>query len=231
MANTKSLAEELSHHENGELFATDQEWKLRRADATRMRILVAAAQIFSKQGYSDSSLRDIAKTIDMKAGSIYYHFSSKEQILDEVLSISVKLMTEAVERELAALPRNATHADRLRAAIRTHLVTLLVPNDEQSAFMHVYDSLSPVLKRRNRVARRRYALIWKDIFDKGIAAGEFTPEIDPALIVPFLLGAIGRTLEWFDPRRNVEKLAANVAAAHLSGICVKKLKKTRRKPA
>src|SRR5690606_32822290 len=104
MANTTSLVQETLPHDNGEFSATDHEWKLRRADATRMRILIAAAQIFSKQGYSDSSLRDIAKSIDMKAGSIYYHFSSKEQILDEVLSISVKLMTEAVEQALAALP-------------------------------------------------------------------------------------------------------------------------------
>lgn len=230
MAKTKILVQDGSPQDSGELSSTDNE-KLRRADATRMRILVAAAQVFSKQGYSDSSLRDIAKSIDMKAGSIYYHFSSKEEILDEVLSSSVKLMTEAVEEALAALPANATHADRLRAVIRTHLVTLLVPSDEQSVFMHVYDSLSPVLKRRNREARRRYALIWKDIFDQGIADGEFKPEIDITLVVPFLLGAIGRTLEWFDPQRgNVEKLADNVAAVQLSGISTKEAKKTRRKP-
>jgi Transcriptional regulator len=51
---------------------------------TREKILDAAAALFSRQGYNGTALRDIAAALDMKAGSLYYHFDSKEQLVLEI---------------------------------------------------------------------------------------------------------------------------------------------------
>ena len=45
------------------------------------KILRAAIKLFSESGYTETTMRDIAKTLNIKAGSIYNHFSSKREIL------------------------------------------------------------------------------------------------------------------------------------------------------
>ncbi len=57
-----------------------------KSEATRQSILHAAAGLFRQQGYAAVSLRDIAEAVGMKTGSLYYHFSSKESLVEEILS-------------------------------------------------------------------------------------------------------------------------------------------------
>ena len=56
-----------------------------KSHVSRDLILRVAAQLFRQQGYSATTLRQIADKAGMKAGSIYYHFDSKTAILDEIL--------------------------------------------------------------------------------------------------------------------------------------------------
>jgi AcrR family transcriptional regulator len=61
----------------------------RRGLSAREEILDAAAQLFSEQGYAATSTRAIAMSVGIKQASLYYHFSSKEQILAELLVTTV----------------------------------------------------------------------------------------------------------------------------------------------
>jgi hypothetical protein len=56
-----------------------------KSEKSRQSVLEAAAKLFRQQGYSATTLRQIASLAEIKAGSIYYYFDSKEAILDEVL--------------------------------------------------------------------------------------------------------------------------------------------------
>ena len=60
-----------------------------KSDSTRLRILHAAAKAFRQNGYAASSLRDIADSADMQAGSLYYHFDSKEVLAEAVMDEGV----------------------------------------------------------------------------------------------------------------------------------------------
>jgi AcrR family transcriptional regulator len=51
---------------------------------TRRRILAIALELFSTRGYAGTSMRDIAETMHMTKAALYYHFESKEQILEAV---------------------------------------------------------------------------------------------------------------------------------------------------
>lgn len=53
---------------------------------TRERILDKATKLFSQQGYSATRVHDIAKSCDISQALIYYNFSSKEEILQEVMN-------------------------------------------------------------------------------------------------------------------------------------------------
>jgi len=67
---------------------------------TRKLLLDKAAQMFSRQGYQSTSLKEIAAAADMKAGSLYYHFASKEALMVEVLDQSIQFISDTVAEEI-----------------------------------------------------------------------------------------------------------------------------------
>src|SRR5271169_3052993 len=71
-----------------------------KSEKSRDSILEAAAKLFRRQGYSATTLRQIAATAEIKAASIYYYFDSKEAILDEVLHRGLLSVFEAVKTAL-----------------------------------------------------------------------------------------------------------------------------------
>ena len=48
---------------------------------TRQRILAVSGELFVEQGYDATSLREIAERLGVTKAALYYHFSSKDQIL------------------------------------------------------------------------------------------------------------------------------------------------------
>ena len=52
---------------------------------TKEQILNNALDMFAKSGYNAVSIRDIAKTVNIKESSIYYHFRNKQDILDSLV--------------------------------------------------------------------------------------------------------------------------------------------------
>jgi AcrR family transcriptional regulator len=63
---------------------------LRQAGSARDQILDAAAEMFVTQGYHAASTRRIAEVVGVKQASLYYHFSSKQDILATLLAGTVK---------------------------------------------------------------------------------------------------------------------------------------------
>lgn len=79
--------------------------------STRERILQVALELFAQHGYAGTSLRDIADRMRLTKAALYYHFPSKEALLDGALAPALTRVREV----LAAVP-----------ADRTELVTRLV---------------------------------------------------------------------------------------------------------
>ncbi|WP_155058132.1 TetR/AcrR family transcriptional regulator [Streptomyces blattellae] len=55
--------------------------KQRRRGDTRQRIQDVALELFAKQGYEKTSLREIAERLDVTKAALYYHFKTKEEII------------------------------------------------------------------------------------------------------------------------------------------------------
>jgi len=168
---------------------------------TRDRILLVAARLFRYNGFATTSLREIAKEAGITAGSIYNHFGSKDEILDEVLRIGVGDVAVAVRNRVAALPATATWRERIAAAIREHLLNALHQGDFTSANIRLWPQLPPEAKQRQRAVRRSYVEYWRDLFRQAQEAGELNPALDIKVVELFVVGAINWTSEWYDPRR------------------------------
>ncbi len=69
---------------------------------TRNEIIAAADQLFYRQGYEHTSFSDIADVVQISRGNFYYHFKTKDEILDAVIEArmaSTRKMLERWERE------------------------------------------------------------------------------------------------------------------------------------
>ena len=68
---------------------------------TKETILKKALDMFAKSGYDSVSIRDIAKAVNIKESSIYYHFKNKQDILDslvEKFESHMKELTDMLQR-------------------------------------------------------------------------------------------------------------------------------------
>ena len=86
-------------------------------DDTRRQILNAAAKLLRRNGYASTSLRDIASATGMKAGSLYYHFASKEEIAETVMVEGIDLVRAAVKKALAARPKHSDPLEDIEDAV------------------------------------------------------------------------------------------------------------------
>lgn len=197
----------------------ESESKLRKGEATRAAILAATARRFAEKGYADCTLREIAALTGMKAGSIYYHFPSKEKLLEEVIRTGTDRLVEAVSHDLAALDEDASAAVKLRTLVRAHVSCFLDVRGDANTFLRIYEYLPPVMRRKTRPMRVAYAQIWFDIFDEGVESGEFVQIVDRNLFIPFLLQSLNGIIEWFSPSRmTIDGICEMIDNVVLTGI-------------
>ena len=90
---------------------------------SRRLILDHAARLLRSGGYHQTTLREIAEAVGIRKASLYYHFASKEEIVEAVVNDGVRFVHEGVVAALAATEA-APPRERLEAAIRGHLSAL-----------------------------------------------------------------------------------------------------------
>lgn len=71
-----------------------------QSSSRRSEIIGAATELFDRQGYHASSMRSLANCLNIKASSLYNHFSSKDEILIEICKIAVLALNNNVQRAI-----------------------------------------------------------------------------------------------------------------------------------
>ena len=196
-----------------------------KAARTRMHILSSAARVMRASGYRAATLRQIAAAAKMEAGSIYYHFNSKEDLLDEVLDRGLREMADGVSKILRDCEKYPDPSQQLADAIDAHMKVLFARSEFTSANIRMYGQLPQEVRARHRPVRKKYASAWdaclKNAQEKKIVRGDF--EVVPLRL--FLLGALNWTVEWFDPEKggregfySLQEMIAMQKTLLLSGI-------------
>jgi len=190
-----------------------------KSQKSREAILIAAAKLFRRQGYSATTLRQIADLAKIKAGSIYYYFDSKEAILDEVLDEGLRRVFNGVKLRLQQAGE-VSHRRRIALAIEGHLAALHDASDFTSANIRIYGQLPERLKQPHRPIRRAYARYWDKLFLDAREAGEIRSDIELVPLRIFVLGALNWTVEWFDLSKKdaVQKLASRTESMIFDGV-------------
>lgn len=94
-----------------------------KKDLNRETILQIAQDIFSKYGYKKTTLDDIANAVRKGKSSLYYYFSSKEDLFQAVIAKEVDILREALEKVVF---RSLDPEEKLREYILTKLTTFRV---------------------------------------------------------------------------------------------------------
>jgi AcrR family transcriptional regulator len=187
---------------------------------TRRLILDNAARLFRHQGYAATSLRDIAAQCDMKAGSLYYHFASKDEIVGEVLRIGVERVFADVRAAVARLPDNSAAAALIETAVTAHLKALLALQDYTSANLRIFAHVPEAIRSEHLELRDAYERFWAALFARCARTDAFDRQRDLRLARFFLIGAMNGAMEWFNPRRApIETVAMELARLLLLGLC------------
>lgn len=190
-----------------------------KSEKSRNLILQSAARLFHEQGFSATTLRQIAAAARIEAGSIYYYFDSKEAILDEVLDRGLRHVFESVKVAVNGAA-GASHRKRIELAIEAHLIALLESSDFTSANIRIYGQLPEHLKKPHRPLRRAYARYWDKLFLDARKAGEIRADIEIVPLRIFVIGALNWTVEWFrlESKDDVLKLARRTQMMVFDGI-------------
>lgn len=189
-----------------------------RSPVGRDGILDVAARLFREQGYGPVSLRKIAEAAGIKAGSIYYHFGSKDEIVVAILDAGIRAVHEKMRQAVLEHPHHSAAAI-LRAAIRAHLRALLDVSDYSSANVRIFGQVPQSVRDANLPTRRAYEAEWDNLLTRLQKEGALRRNVDIRRLRLMLIGALNATLEWFDPKRgSVEALASAYADVFLNGM-------------
>jgi len=169
----------------------------KNARKSRECILDAAASLFSQNGYKGTTLRDIAKLTNMKAGSLYYHFSSKEELVLEILTIGLSNIIDTVVHDIDALPEGASAKDILVTAARGHLFALLEKPDYTSTSIRNYGQLPEDVQKRGRLVRDKYENMWRKWLQQAQDDGHIRSSVNLKVLRLTMLGSLNRTQAWY----------------------------------
>ena len=203
------------------LDAINNDDDLSKSGRTRGEILCAAARLFRHDGYYATTMREIAQESGIEAGSIYYHFQSKDEILTEVLDLGVRQLYEKISeivREANRRPED--FRSTFEILIETHLTFLLTDSDFTSANIRNYPMLPDIARAPHRELRAAYAEVWSSFLDTAKRAGHLRSDISVTVMRQFILSAMNWTVEWYDvDRYPVRILAERMSKLLLDGMC------------
>lgn len=195
------------------------------AKNSRDLLLRIAAKLFREAGYSGTSIRDIAKRARIEPSALYYHFPSKEALLEAVLDESILSVMAMVSKALDDLSENATARERIRVAIATHIRAITTHGDYALASRRVMGQIPTAVRRKHVAMRADYGAYWQRLLEDAAAEEPFRAKRNLGLARMFLLGALNWTTEWFDPmKKSPEELAGVLCAILLDGLAVPHLK-------
>lgn len=162
-------------------------------ESRRNELIAKSARLFREKGYDKTTVRDIAAAVGIQAGSWFYHFKTKHDILLAVMEQGMTRSLEAIEEIVAQSlpPREAFHA-----LVLTHLNTLLAPNNDFiPVILYESRSLDKTARARIAVLTNRYEAIWDKVIDALHRSGDWAmpTRLDRLLV----FGALNWTVQWY----------------------------------
>lgn len=156
---------------------------------TKRKIFETSMKLFAEKGYDATSIEEITATVGVAKGTLYYHFSSKEEIFNFLIEEGVKLLQNSIDIKTTKLDN---YIDKIKAVI---LIQIKIVNKYED-FITILLSQFYGKEARNRMCQKYvYEYIDKieKIVDDGMKAGQIKKG-NPKVIASEIYALIASTL-------------------------------------
>ncbi|GAA0359767.1 TetR/AcrR family transcriptional regulator [Streptomyces olivoreticuli] len=183
-----------------------------RRQNTRRKLFEAAVTLIAEQGFSSTTVDEIAERAGVAKGTVYYNFASKTVLFEELLRHGVELLSDALQRAAdETAGRGGGRVEALDAMVRAGL-------DFISRYPALAQLYAAELWRTNRAwqptlaqVRRRALAVIERVLAEAVEAGELSSELDVPLTAAALFGMVlvaALDRQSFQPERSVDEVHA-----------------------
>jgi AcrR family transcriptional regulator len=184
-------------------------------------LLGVAVTVFNERGYDGTSMEDLSRRLGISKSSIYYHVSSKEQLLALAIDRALGGLFSVADEVLAAdgIPAIEQLEQLVRGSVRVlaeqlPYVTLLLRARGNTT-----------TEQRALARRREFDRIVADLVGQAEQDGDIRPDVDPAITARLLFGLVNSLVEWYRPGHHAAgpaELADAVCAVAFDGLRVRR---------
>jgi TetR/AcrR family transcriptional regulator, cholesterol catabolism regulator len=184
----------------------------------REEILAIAARVFAEKGIMNATVRDIGQEAGILSGSLYHHFESKDQMIEEVLRPVLTSLSERyrqIEAEVddpAMLVRQVIFDSIAEAAAR--------PNEAR-----IFRNDAHHLREIPRLAfvdeqRKELRTLVISALRRGMDNGAFRSDLDPGFVFSAMFDMVLGSIRWFHPLGRAEpaRVGEQLALLVLDGL-------------
>ena len=185
--------------------------RTRRRTDTKQRLYEAAVELIAEQGFSATTVDDIALRAKVAKGTVYYNFASKTALFEELLRHGIGLLTEAFRAAVAGLPPREAVAALVRA---------------QLEYIRRYQAFAQLLLsemwRTNREWQQTLVLLREqaigviaETVQVGVDSGDLPDDLDVRVASSALFGVgLVVAVDWlvFSPERSIDDVQESLLA-------------------
>jgi AcrR family transcriptional regulator len=189
-----------------------------QAPTRRDELLELAAKMFAERGLRATTVRDIADSAGILSGSLYHHFSSKEEMVDELLRGFLDWLFSRYQEIVATEPNPL---ERLKGLFMTSFEAI----EDRHAQVVIYQDEAKRLSGQERFSyveerNREQRKMWVDVLNQGIQEGYFRPDLDVDLVYRFIRDTTWVSVRWYQPGGplTAEQVGQQYLAIVLGGI-------------
>jgi len=185
-----------------------------RGRERRDQLMACGARLFAERGYHPTSVADIVAALGVGKGVFYWYFTSKEELLSELLKASNH---DLRKRQQHAIGEEADPVRRIELGIRASLAWFAEHREYFSIiqFAATDETFAPVLARNREISIADTIRHLKD----GIVDGRITDQ-DPALLAHAIHGVVAELTRHalIDANQSVDEVADLCVAFCLRGL-------------
>ena len=156
---------------------------------TKRKIFETSMKLFAEKGYDATSIEDITTTVGVAKGTLYYHFSSKEEIFTFLVEEGVKLLKNSISIKTDKLENSV---DKIRAIVLIQIKVLF----KYENFMMIILSQIWGNDERSKMCQKyvfEYIEMIEEIVKEGMEKGEIVKG-DSSIIASEIFGFISSNL-------------------------------------
>jgi len=183
------------------------------------KLLTASADLMARQGFSQTSIRHVARETGFSLGGMYYYFENKEDLLFKIQQRTFSTLLATQEKEMAG---GGGARSRLRRFIRNHLAYFTSHFAELKVCTFELESLQGDRFAAIAELRRRYfnclAVVVGELLE--VEAGRAFSDGRVRRRTLFVFGMLNWIFMWYDPDRDssVEALGDEMVSLVLDGL-------------